>query len=482
MCDLHLPFDKNALQYDVLDWAIQDIIKNQPDAVIFVGDMTCDGNINTFLYGLEKIKKIGIPFLFIPGNSDLRDSSSREIIKNYTSALINIINNVCFIAINDSDKTISEETFHALDDVDENCIVFMHHPIEEFSKDDKSKLLSWKETHLTTPLFYGHLHQDLRKDNTFSLQALDPDKAIGECPCISYYDTVSRNIRKEHYQAPIPKDFYAYFGLSVYRIKEDIEFAIKNKINYLELRYDCIYENVELLLSLLSNWRNCGGKDISIHLPEIYYKNEQVVLHKDFDDLLNFAVKIKANRFTQHVPNISVKTINDNPKILDKISLALAEKLNKLPITFTLGVENMHMTEADEANENRRFGYLPEECLLFMYALRAKCKFFVGINFDTGHARNNAPYSQKYQISTWLSQIGKYCVGYHIHQVLLTDTGFENHMPITDVYGQLISYASFFKCWETNRISKSPVVFEMRPDDAYEITLNAFNLLNKKNN
>ena len=27
MCDLHLPFDRNALQYNILDWAIEDIKK-----------------------------------------------------------------------------------------------------------------------------------------------------------------------------------------------------------------------------------------------------------------------------------------------------------------------------------------------------------------------------------------------------------------------------------------------------------------------
>lgn len=71
MCDLHLPFEKRALQYRVLDWAIDDIRKKQPGCIICAGDVTCDGNLEVYNTFLEKIKAIGIPFLYIPGNSDL---------------------------------------------------------------------------------------------------------------------------------------------------------------------------------------------------------------------------------------------------------------------------------------------------------------------------------------------------------------------------------------------------------------------------
>ena len=147
---------------------------------------------------------------------------------------------------------------------------------------------------------------------------------------------------------------------------------------------------------------------------------------------------------------------------------------------ITVGVENMHMTEGERADEKRRFGYTPQECLCFMEKFAEKCKHRVGINFDIGHARNNAPFSQKYQISTWLSMLGQYIVGYHIHQVTYTDGVFENHMPITEVYGHLISYASFFSCWSTKRINKAPIIFEMRPENAYEITLNTFRSISEK--
>ena len=134
----------------------------------------------------------------------------------------------------------------------------------------------------------------------------------------------------------------------------------------------------------------------------------------------------------------------------------------------------MHMTASESADKNRRFGYTPMECLRFMEEMRTVSRHRVGINFDIGHARNNAPYSQTYPVGTWLSTVGEHIVGYHLHQVTHEDGVFENHMPITHPYGALISYASFFKYWEMGRIAKAPLIFEMRPEGAYATTLATF--------
>ena len=88
MCDLHLSFDKNALQYKVLDWALEDAKKKKADCFVFAGDVTADGNINSYQYFLECMGKTGIPYLYIPGNSDLRDKSTKEEIYYNTSATI----------------------------------------------------------------------------------------------------------------------------------------------------------------------------------------------------------------------------------------------------------------------------------------------------------------------------------------------------------------------------------------------------------
>ena len=474
MCDLHLPSDKGALQYDVLDWAIADVQKKQADCIVFAGDATCDGNENTYDYFINAVSDTEIPFIYIPGNSDLRCAESKASIKEKASECENLIDGITVYAVNDCDTTISDEQFDALANADDNSIVFMHHPIEGHSGESYDKLVEWRENHKNTMLFYGHLHRSAQDANSASLQAMDPDKSIGENPCITYYDTETKNLREAYFFAPVPTDIYDYFGISCYNTQKQLEFAMQNQLKHIELRYSCIDEDRNALKALVEKWRNAGGESLSVHMPDVGWADGNVVAGETYERTIELIADLKADRVTQHVPKVSVKEIKDTPEILEKICEFIGTMLDGVPHDIVVGVENMHMTAKDNADDTRRFGYIPEECVQFMETLSAKCRHKVGINFDIGHARNNAPYSQKYQISTWFSMIGKYIVGYHMHQVNYENGVFENHMPITDIYGHLISYASFFRCWSSGRINKVPVIFEMRPENAYEITLKTF--------
>ena len=76
-----------------------------------------------------------------------------------------------------------------------------------------------------------------------------------------------------------------------------------------------------------------------------------------------------ADRFTQHVPRVSVKTVRENADCLSAISKALGARLDKIDRPIEIGVENMHMTKDESPDETRRFGYIPSECLEFMNEL-----------------------------------------------------------------------------------------------------------------
>ena len=78
------------------------------------------------------------------------------------------------------------------------------------------------------------------------------------------------------------------------------------------------------------------------------------------------------------------------------------------------------------------------------------------------------------QIGAWLAIVGPKAVGYHVHQVITTEAGFVNHTAITEPYGRLISYASFFRMWQDGEIAKAPMIFEMDGRDAYATTLAVF--------
>lgn len=475
MCDLHLGFDRNALQYDVLEWAIKNIYDQKPDCIIFAGDVTCDGNAQVYEWFIDKMQRINIPFFYIPGNSDLRCESTRERIHSNASNCRNIIDGITVYAVNDSDMSISDAVFEEIQNADKDSIVFMHHPVDAYTGETGEKLSCWRSTHADTMLFYGHCHKSECDNSYVSLQAMDPDKAVGENPCITYYSTDTRTFSKEYYNTRIPDSIFSFLGISCYNALKQIDFAINNKLKNIELRPNCADVDFALLQQAVENWRSSGGENLSVHLPDVGYCDGQVEASDSFDKLISIARKLKADRLTLHVPKISVDTAINDENALAEICKFLTERFNSMDGDLVVGVENMHMTHGESADNSRRFGYIPEECVEFMQRLAKLCRHKVGINFDIGHARNNMPFSQKYQIATWLSQVGEYAVGYHIHQVNYEDGVFYNHMPITEVYGHLISFASFFKCWEDGLINKAPVIFEMRPEDAYEITLNTFN-------
>lgn len=474
LCDLHLPATANALQYKVLDWSVLKLKELQPDCIVFAGDATADGNAATYEYFLGRMQSLRLPFLYIPGNSDLRSEQDREKLINQASPCKTSFGSINIFAINDCSGSICENQLSLLKEAKENDLVFMHHPINSLKEESKESMKLWRNHHPGAMLFYGHRHIFEQNGNDVCLQAMDPDKAIGECPCITYYNTETRELRRIYYDCPVPFDLHAQLGVSCFDEEREIEFAIEKGLVNLELRPNVLKKDEKTIVELIHKWRKAGGKNLSIHLTEVCYDGVNAYSDERYDKLVALAQLLKADRFTQHVPNVPLAVFEQDETAMPKICDFIATKLNKIEHPIVVGVENMHMTAKDVSPYERRFGYKPEEVLFFMNELKQKCRHKVGVNLDVGHARNNAPFSQKYQLSVWYAMLGKYAVGYHIHQVSPIDGKYKNHTAITDVYGRLISYASFFKCWELGEIAKAPVIFEMRTENAYEISLAAF--------
>ena len=474
LCDLHLSENRHTTQYEVLSWATAELASAKPDCIIFAGDATCDGNESAYDTFTSAVAALGIPFLYIPGNSDLRCAASQERIRRKASPCRNDFGDVTVYAVNDCDGTVSSEQLALLEGADARSIVFMHHPPENHEEDARAQLQAWRGRHPETLLAYGHGHEWRIGGCDVSLPALDPDKCIGEAPCIVYYDTETKRFAKAHFTAPVPEDLLAHMGVSCFRPAEQIGFAIEHGLRCIELRPDCFREDQEELQRLVARWRESGGENLSIHLPEVGYQDGAVKVSGTFDQLMKTAALLKADRFTQHVPMVSVGEVERDPQILEAICEKLAEKLDALPQDVVIGVENMHMVAGEQPDASRRFGYTPQECLRFMEVLAEKTRHWVGINLDLGHARNNAPYSQTYQLSAWYAMVGQHAVGYHIHQVIERGGAFENHTAITQAYGRLISYASFFHCWENGQLRHAPAILEMRPTEAYAQSLAAF--------
>lgn len=473
IADLHLPYHPDAVHYDVFDWALQDLQKKKADTVVFVGDFTANGHPDSLRIFRKKLAGFPVPAVVIPGNSDFRTPETAAEVRAMTSPLCTDLGGIRILSLTDGEHTISEETYALLDSADANTVVCAHHPFSCIPEPHRSRLTKWREAHPDVPLFFAHLHLAQRQeDGSCILPAADPDKNIGDSPAISYYDTDTKELRQTHYHCPIPYDFAQYIGLSCRRPETDIEYAISRRLGCIELRGEALTD-ADSILPLLKRWRAAGGHTLSLHAPEVIVNGSyNTGVWKSFAE---FAETVSADRITLHVPNLPSHTVTE--EALGEIAGFVDKNLANLPNTLVIGVENMHMTAKDTV-ENHRFGYLPEECLRFMRILREHTSKKTGIHLDTGHARNNAPFSQKYTSGAWYAEAGSEIVGYHIHQYARNSAGvLENHQPIGDWYGKFISYASFFRAWEKGQLAKAPVILEIRPDNGYRET---FDLLDRE--
>ncbi len=469
LADLHLPYDKTAIQYDALEFALNDALKKGAELLIFAGDQTADGNRETADYLINRLSETEVPYLIIAGNSDYRKD---ELIFE-ESPVVNEFDGFKIFMLHDGRRTLTENELEALSGANENDFVFFHHPYSALKEPWKTEFIKWKAFHPETRIFYAHLHKFSVSENETALPSLDPDKNIGESPCVLYLDTETGKTEKAYYFCPMPVRFLENSGISCYKTIESIKYSAAHALSCIEIRTKAYNENREELVAALTEWRNAGGRNLSIHFPNISYKNGQL---EGVDDIMNFvafAREIGADRITVHVPKNDTHEIYDS-NALGKLVDFYAEFINALPENITVGIENLHMTEANRQNGTRPFGCIPSEIKDFCEAVRAKTSRNVGINLDLGHARNNAPYSVENTLSVWYAQLGKMCVGYHVHQVNEHEGMFENHTPITEHYGRLISLASFYKNMSKGVLNNAPIIFEVKIDGGAAKTVEFF--------
>ena len=465
MEDLHLPYHTGALQYEALAFYIEDIKKSGADLLVVPGDFTADGNRETAERFFSVLSALSLPSIVMTGNADFRNASAKEYFRSVTAAPLHKFGNHTLLTLRDGEGTVSPEDLALLDGADENTLVFLHHPISALAEPARSVLSAFAAAHPALPILVGHAHIDKREGNILYLNAADPDKAIGEEPCIYYYDTEEKSLSKTHFPCPIPEDLKNYIGISAFRPLPDLLYAAEQGLYAVEFRPSVITEDIKALEDGVRRFREAGGRCISFHFPNLAERDGSLA---EADALLRFvslARALSADRITVHAPSVPLRLIESDPSLLPRIADLAAAVISSLPLTVCVGVENMHMTAKDTAKD-RCFGYAPEECRLFINMLRKRMpKRAIGFHFDTGHARNNMPLSQVYTQSVWMAELGSEITGYHIHQVLLEDGKFVNHYPITEPYGALISYAAFFRSFAAGRIKKAPIFLEIRPTE-----------------
>jgi sugar phosphate isomerase/epimerase/predicted phosphodiesterase len=485
LADMHLPDRTDTVKEPVFDWALAEAKRRGVELIVGAGDMTAMGTAGAASRLMEKLRATGIPFLNAPGNAELRTSANRTDVLRMMDANQRIDN---IVILDNSRQMLSDLSKTFLENLEKNgarnLLAVMHCPIFTMSVDEQVWLDHFIESGVISCLVSGHKHMDTYDDHYPVVRGLDPDKAIGGPPCLVILTWNGTIWEREDIPCPFAdprewpeeerEDFLAHLGISTMADTiGGLKSAVEYRIPCVELRYEPTCKlPVEDVNALLKEWRAIGGKCLSMHAPSIQpdESGEGIVGVETLKAASELAVALGCQAVTMHVPhNYPVGKVVG--QFRDRLLDAYSEGLSPLKAAgVTISIENMHMVRGEKIDAFRGYGYTPEECRSWILALRDRMDYAnIGFHLDIGHARNNAWYASRFNVSEWYVEMGRMLTGCHLHQVALWTSGkMENHCPIKDLFGQYISLSSFFMAWRNGQLRHVPMYLEIRVEPSLE--------------
>lgn len=465
--DLHYTVESGRLKGEVLRWAVKEAVQRGIQAIVCVGDMIGGGRRVEAEAVAAILDESSLPVSFTPGNAELRcHEESADVLAVLAGAPP-----PDGMALVDSSQGWGNG---ALGDcaLPTGILVATHVPPPVLRYPDSSGPAAV----LSVAAVAGHMHRDSDSNGISVVRGLDPDKAQGGPPAFAIFERDADGTwRREEdvafpgvfpceWEASFRHDFLNDLGLSAMGDPfGTLHFAIANGVRCIELR-DRTWnpEDATALQARVADWRASGGRILSLHLPELAVKNGEALNAEALRDASRTALSFGCDRVTLHVPKIPAADYEASRDLMRK---AYAEALSPLAGSgIAIGVENMHVTDADRSDwHNRRFGYTPEECERQITLLRDIPGLRVGFHLDIGHARNNSPFSTRYPIGAWYELLGADVNGMHIHQVEQNPDGsLRNHRAVTGFFEPLISLSSLVMARQCGILHRAPMFLEVR--------------------
>lgn len=482
ICDMHLPEDKLSSQFAFFKQSITQIKEENADMIITAGDITACGEWEAF----ENYKSVigGFKSFFVIGNSDVRDNDTKD---KFIAAAENFSINIGkrkLLGINTPYGQIEENDKECIQALSDGDILIMHHGLHRL--DERSREFvenSVKEKSLTIIHAHSHMRFDYEvgKTRVIGLRALDGDKSIGDFPCVTYFDITDADISFYEKLIEVDKsiilDAKKYFGMSCVDNHRDVKYAIDNNVKNIELRCNGAdwYPDMTLL-PLLDEWREKTGGYLSVHMPNVYWRDEELKGEENWYKAVDYAKKVKADGLTIHPPRVKKFYMEKGSDVWNTFLNLYTYAVTHMNDNVKIGIENLHMEKGEGDNNMRAFGYTPMEVSSWIDAINEAIEKpqRVGHLLDVGHARNNGFVSEKFPISRWYNIMGNKTVAYHIHQVVPRENGLSNHQAIEDWFGPVISYASFFYAWGEGILNHVPIFLEVGGCERFEKSIRAF--------
>ena len=487
ICDTHLPNNTSSAQYVYLTKIIEKMKEDGIETVISVGDITAFGQKEIFATYLDDLS--AFDHHYVIGNAEVRDQNTKDYFLETSKGFLIKRGGRRFWGVDTPYDKIEEcdrEKARSLSDGD---VIVMHNYVESLEKDSRQFLTELcAEKALTVIHGHSHMRRDfaLGRSRVIGLRALDPDKSIGGYPCIDYIDFDGERVTYEEVAIENPqsvlKDLRAHFGISCVDNLRDLTYAFENNVYAVELRTNGSDWTPDLsLIPLIEKWRAKTGGYLSVHFPNLGYKNGEITGKEQWIAATEYALAVKADGLTMHPPRrVKLCDISEGGEVWRAFEEIYLYTINKMPASTRIGIENMHLEAGEGNNPRRGFGYTPEEVSAWIDTLNAAVgnPNRVGHVLDVGHARNNGYIASIYPIGRWYEIMGNKAVAYHIHQVLPAPKGgMKNHNAIENWLGPIINYSSFFYNWELGRLNHVPVFLEVQGSENYQKSIDAFERL-----
>ncbi len=458
--DLHLTDNFGTVKNEVLEWALTEVRRRQADMLCLIGDLTAQGTTRQADRILDRIGKLGLPWCSTPGNAELRtgvtETEKRFDIPAPETAGIVTVNT----ARNEPDPDELAKLAALPDGA--GCLLATHNPVRNWSEAARSAVRKAEQRRAVTAVIAGHSHHDEPE----ILRGLDPDKASGGPPMFSILsreqdgwkreDVVMPGVDPAEWKESDRAELRNMLGIStMWEPMDGLEFAIRNRIPHVELRFPL--NEPESLAAPLARWRENGGRTLSLHLPSLTPGDDGGKLRQAAE----CAVRLHCERVTLHVPKVTAAEYPaEREHLLDRFAKDLEPVLKN---DLTVGIENLHTRPDARTDDRRNYGCTIEECRTWIEQLRERfAPAKIGFHMDLGHARNNAPFSGRENLSDYYRELGQMINGWHFHQVVQGKDGFLNHQKLTGFYDKLISLGGWFMAWRSGQLAPAPVFLEVR--------------------
>lgn len=486
IADTHLTKLQGTSQYAAFHWAIEDVNLRKPDFAVIAGDLTAYGDMEAITFFKEKTAQIQVPYKAVLGNADLRTEANIPEAMTMCSKGVFEHEGRRIVCVNSADGHIYEDDRAEILKSGDGDILIMHHNIEPLDEETRDFLTNWAAANRGL-MIHGHKHKDMDymvgQTRCIGIRCLDPDKSIVKGPCFVYVTIEDEKVQVEErcfsFSHDNVRDFRENLGISCFDIYQDIDFAIQNHLKNIEIRkFTGSDEELEFLKEKVLQWRRQGGEIVSVHMPNQIWNGREIEGLDVWNGALRIAREVKAEAVTVHPPRrVRIGDMTCGSETWNQCLRYFAERVKELPLTTRIGMENMHSLEGEKDDEDRFFGYKPDEILAFVEALNQPYGYDrVGMVLDVGHARNNGPHFSKNVLSSWYKAVGQRTTAYHIHQTIQVDGKMVNHTAITNWNGApCLCFISFLWAWQTNQINHCPMFMEMKTKENCMISLNAWN-------